>query len=283
MKTDGSPDRYTKKSEKSKDRLDIVRQAVRDWRVRVKAPDQVDKGSSIDADDQVFPPMPCSQLAWYALTTAVEHLDAGVRLLDEQVVTGGPILPSANSTVLRGALVGACQAVVLLVPPARDVRTTYGLQIAHEEYRQVLSFRAHMIDHPGLVAEARKNAAATNYLKIPEERKVAVATMLSQRGISKRLTDTDMIRKAGELVHSSGADSPMLQLMVEMEWRLGSGAAHGRFLMAMHRPGGHVVESGRTALFGASIEEVANQITSVSLLLSEAWRVWDLRRISPNR
>ena len=39
---------------------------------------------SLANDDETFPPLPCSQLAWWGLSVAVEHLDAGLRLLAEQ-------------------------------------------------------------------------------------------------------------------------------------------------------------------------------------------------------
>jgi hypothetical protein len=88
-----------------------------------------------------------------------------------------------------------------------------------------------------------------------------------------------MIEAAAALVHRNGADAELLRLSVEMEWALGSGAAHGRLLMKLHRMGGYRLESG-TALMGASAQEVVMQISGVSLVLNEAWRRWDQRRVS---
>lgn len=260
-----------------------VQDAVDAWATRLPTPDLPAEGSSLGRDDETFPPMPCSQLAWYGLTVGVEHLDAALRLLRQQVDSGRPLLSSANYTVLRAALVGASQAAVLLMPSNRDERTNYGLQIAHEEYRQAYNFRKHLLDHPGLVAAGRDAAEGQDFLTGLLNGKNQAKELLAGRGVtSTKLSDTEMVEKAADLVHFQGEDAEMLQLALEMEWRLGSGAAHGRLLMAMHRTGGFQRE-GSTALFGATFEGVAQQICGVSLVVNEAWGAWDRRRVPPPR
>jgi hypothetical protein len=125
--------------------------------------------------------MPCSQLAWWGLNVGTEHLDASIRLLDQQISIGGPILPTANYTVLRAALVGSSQAVVLLGPRRRAQRTTFALQIAHEEYRQALNFRSRLLEQPGLVAEAREAAERKDYLMGLRQAKARVLAELKSR------------------------------------------------------------------------------------------------------
>jgi hypothetical protein len=87
-----------------------------------------------------------------------------------------------------------------------------------------------------------------------------------------------MIERAAGLVHTSGDDSELMRLAVQMGWALGSGTAHGRLLMSMQRAGSSRDETGGTMLFGATYEEIAIEIASVSLVLSQGWRYWDLRR-----
>jgi hypothetical protein len=210
------------------------------------------------------------------MSVGVEHLDATIRLLDQQVEAGGPLLPAANFTLLRAGLVGACQAAVVLLPKTREERIIHGLQLAHEEYRQVVKFREHILSHRGLVREARLNAERSDFLSRYKGLRDTTKAMLVERGASM-LTDTAMTERAGQLVHESGADAALLQMGVETSWRLGSGAAHGRLLMGMHQPGGHVIEE-QTALLGASFDVIVQQIASVSLILNESWRVWDIRR-----
>ena len=262
------------------DRVDRVRSAVDQWSQRLPDAGTPQPGSSLAADDAVFPRLSCSQLAWYALGVGVEHLDATLRLLQQQVDAGGPVLPDANYTLLRAALVGSSQAVVLLCSTSREQRTTVALQIAHEEYRQLYNFREHVLQHAGLVAQAKTEASTKDYLKFPRERREQVAALLTDRKAGLKITDTRLVEKAADLVHTRGADAQLLQLAVEMEWRLGSGAAHGRLLMGLQRPGGHQIE-GDVAAIGGVYDDVAQQVCAVSLMLSEAWRAWDLRVAAP--
>ena len=132
-------------------RMARIREDVAGWRPLLLVPPAVVDRSPLAGDDKAFPPMRCSQLAWWGISVAVEHLDATIRALDQQVSVGGPILPSANFTVLRAALVGASYAVVLLGSTSRADRTTVGLQMAHEEYRQALRFREKAIASAALL------------------------------------------------------------------------------------------------------------------------------------
>lgn len=222
--------------------------------------------------------MPCSQLAWWGMSVGVEHVDATLRLLQAQVGDGGPIFPAANFTVLRAALVGSAQSIVLLAPRRRDERTSYGLQIAHEEYRQLLNFRKRVLEHPGLVPAARDAATRKDYLTRSTTKLAEIASLLDARGLPKRLTDTSMIERAAALVHADPTDADLLRSSVEMEWALGSGAAHGRLLMTLQRPSSFRTEGGNTALLASTYEEVAMPIVGVFLMLNDAWRLWDLRR-----
>lgn len=260
-------------------RIDQVRDVVGKWQRRLVHPDDPEPGSSLAADDAVFTRMPCSQLAWWSLGVGVEHMDATLRLFDEQVARGGPILPSANFTVLRGALVGTSHAVVLLSPTRREERVNFGLQVAREEYRQVYNFRKRILDHPGLVEATRRAASGKDHLSSFEAKRDEVTELLKSRGVTHFLTDTEIIERAAELAHTGPRDADLLRSSVTMEWALGSGAAHGRLLMTMHRPSSHRIENGNTALMGSTYEDVAQPLIGVFLMLNEAWRQWDLRRV----
>ena len=262
-------------------RVSLVRDDVADWRSVLLDPPAVADRSPLAGDDKAFPPMPCSQLAWWVISVAVEHLDATIRALDQQVSVGGPILPSANFTVLRAALVGASHAVVLLGPTHRANRTTAGLQIAHEEYWQALYFREKVLTSLCPVEPTRLTSTTIDPLAHLQARLAKVSALLGDRKAPKKLSDTSIIEQAAGLVHAADKDdSDLLQLALKMAWALGSGAAHSRMLMALHRLGGHRVED-TTALFGATYDEVAQEISSVSLVLNEAWRLWTLRNTPP--
>lgn len=264
-------------------RMSRVREAVEKWRDLIMEPSEPAPGSSLAADDAAFPPLPCSSLAWWGITVGVEHLDAALRLVDQQIDSGGPLLPSANYTVLRAGMLGAAQACVLLLPTFRSERTTFGLRIAHEEYNQVLGFRRSLFEHDALptsVAISESDLASTERM---EKRREEIRALLTERGVSskrRKLTDTAMIKRAGALVYQRDSNASMLSLGVGMEWQLGSGAAHGRLLMGLHRTGSHVVDDdGRSALIGASAQDISIQIANVTLMVNTAWKAWDARRV----
>lgn len=247
------------------------------WRPLLLHPQTPEPGSSLEKDDETFPSMPCSQLAWWGLTVAVEHLDAGLRLLADQAARGGPYFSDANYTVLRAALLGASQAAVLLLPTRRETRTTYGLQLAHEEFRRALNIRKHLQAHDGLPESARTAAADARFLEGLSGPLKRAAAALDERKARRSLPDTDLVEVAAGMVHAQGQDARLLQLGQEMEWRLGSGSAHGQLLVSMHRAGGHRTK-GNLAMFAGNYEDIAQTAGRISLVANEAWRAWDLRR-----
>lgn len=260
------------------ERLARVREALCHWRERIKFPDEVMPGSSLAADDRGHPEMPCSQLAWWGLIVGVEHLDGAVGLLDRQLEQGEPILSAATYTVLRGALIGSSQAALLLGTPQREERVVYGLRIAREEYRQELNFRTSTVNHRAVAEADRQAVLEEDSLGWSRNGMARVDALLDERNApKKRILDTDLIKEAARVVHR-GEDADLLQLSLEMEWGLGSGSAHGRLLMNMHRPKGyHLDEEQGIGYFGTSKEAVTQQIATVWLALNEAWRMWDLR------
>jgi hypothetical protein len=154
--------------------------------------------------------------------------------------------------------------------------------MAHEEYRQAFNFRKKVVNSPGLREPARLASASTDHLAHLKGRLEAVSSLIELRGAPKRLHDTTIVERAAKLVHSTDIrDSDLLELALQMEWALGSGAAHGRMLMTLHRVGGHRIEDGNTALFGATYDEVAQEIAAVTLVLSEAFRLWTMRNTPP--
>lgn len=72
---------------------------------RLRAPHYSAPGSQLAEDDTDWTPLSISQLAWGCLAAAFDHLDL-VRLTIEQQRT----FATATYSVLRGGLLGACQA-----------------------------------------------------------------------------------------------------------------------------------------------------------------------------
>lgn len=92
-------------------------------------------GSELSGDDEVWPWHPISEMTRLSLALSVEHMRLIRVMLDARQV-----FPSAPLTTLRGALVGAAQAVWVLAPDDRETRQARGLCVIAEEYAQLKKF-----------------------------------------------------------------------------------------------------------------------------------------------
>ena len=102
------------------------------WRLRAHRVEEPERGSDLALDDEIFSRMAISQLARLCLLPAGEHLRLAL-----DAIKAGQLYPSSHFTVLRGALVGASQAVWILAPEDRAVRRERGLTIVTEMYVQM--------------------------------------------------------------------------------------------------------------------------------------------------
>jgi hypothetical protein len=92
-------------------------------------------GSDLFGDDEVWPWHPISEMTRLSLALSVEHM----RLI-RVMLEARQVFPSAPLTTLRGALVGAAQAVWVLAPDDRETRRARGLCVIAEEYAQLKKF-----------------------------------------------------------------------------------------------------------------------------------------------
>jgi len=102
------------------------------WRLRAHRIEEPESGSDLAIDDEVFQRMAISQLARMSLILAGEHLRLAL-----DAIKAKQLYPSSHFTVLRGALVGASQAVWILGHQDRDVRRERGLTVVTEMYAQM--------------------------------------------------------------------------------------------------------------------------------------------------
>ncbi|MDI9891706.1 hypothetical protein [Microbacterium sp. IEGM 1404] len=102
------------------------------WRVRAREIERPERGSDLAQDDQIFERMPISEVVRYSLASSGEHLRLAL-----DAVRAKQLYPSSHFTVLRGALVGASQAVWVLAPDERGTRRDRGLTVIAEMYAQM--------------------------------------------------------------------------------------------------------------------------------------------------
>lgn len=102
------------------------------WRLRAHRVEEPERGSELAVDDEIFQRMAISQFTRLSLMAAGEHLRLAL-----DGIQAKQLYPSSHFTVLRGALVGASQAVLILAPEDRDVRRERGLTVLTEMYAQM--------------------------------------------------------------------------------------------------------------------------------------------------
>ncbi|SIR79423.1 hypothetical protein [Microbacterium sp. RURRCA19A] len=102
------------------------------WRLRAHRIEQPERGSDLAQDDQIFEWMPISEVVRLSLVASGEHLRLAL-----DAVKAEQLYPSSHFTVLRGALVGASQAVWILAPDEQVARRERGLTVIAEMYAQM--------------------------------------------------------------------------------------------------------------------------------------------------
>lgn len=188
------------------------------WRERIRSDFRPAAGSELADDDLDWPPMPVSQVAWAGLGSATMHLH-GMRLhLDPWPGRKPELVPFAQLSLGRGALIGATQAVWVLAPAERKRRL--------ERSRIVSRY---------VMDEQRKFLKDVAPLPGTHDRALEVV----QRHVTERLKELDRLRTASDeraalnttqMVKDAAAaafsDPDLVGEAVAM-WRLGSAAAHG--------------------------------------------------------
>jgi hypothetical protein len=118
---------------------------------------------------------------------------------------------------------------------------------------------------------------ATVQTWIDKATQVAEAYGATKQEIGRGVTATTCIITAGRVVSkgSSPVERLRLEAGIRSVWQRGSADAHGRTWQARTRALAHEREALRV-----DIGELLNGIQAVTLVLNEAWRVWDLRSLN---
>jgi len=241
------------------------------WRA-IEGPFLPGSGSQLKADDDDWPPMPISQVAWMGMTASLDHLLAIRWHLDAP--KGGTIrlFPFAHYSLCRSALLGAAQSVWVLAPDSSTERI--------KRARTVVAFlqEQHLVYLKGLQAWADAPDSSTDAV-------AAHVTTRSGELTAKRLADgqksplaaTVMIREAAQAAWGAGSLAEELVLA----WREGSGAAHALIwpllgqqdTVQLSGPDAH----GRASFVaGGSFARIAQNYMAAYRMLDHGWML--LRR-----
>lgn len=260
-------------------RLEKAFAAIEGWQTRVEQEPLVPApGSSLAADDQTLPSLPASHVAYNGLLVAVEHL----HLVRATFKSTHLLYPAAYFTVLRTALMGASQAVWVLAG-SRQQRREHALQIVIDDINQ----RRKLLQDLGTLPTEHQTAADQNLRKLAERLDEA-STAANQLGLQfgdigrYKLNMTTVIKEATELAFpGDNENNATIRARAGFLWRSASGHAHGtpssrltliRVEDAVRRPDGSAVAKPDPSIDGISVS-----LFNATLMVSEAWRLYDLR------
>lgn len=257
------------------ERLNVAFQAVEKWvEMTSSEPLRCSQGSVLRDDDRASSSYPVSVPAWIAIVQSVEHLNA-IRLLFQGT---GALFPSAYFSMARPALLGACRAVWILSPGAREERQRRAWLCRKEEADGVIGMTSDILKNQrfntlpnagDLRATAEKAKASA---KVIDDDLIA---MLKARGSTTRIDLTKMVEQAARHVFGSHSD-PFLESGVLFNWRTSSGDAHAlSWQMQLRNPTPITKrdesEPGyRTEFWTSSVADLMQNFCGITLILNEA-------------
>jgi len=239
------------------------------WRLRAHRVEVPQRGSELAIDDEIFERMAISELARLSLVAAGEHLRLAL-----DAINARQLYTSSHFTVLRGALVGASQAVWILGPEDRDVRRERGLTVLTEMYSQMDKYYGFLESTP---LEAADRASLDDQRLWLSERRDDVASIRSTRAT---LNVTEVIGAAADhaFVDTSSRDA------ARRLWREMSADAHvlgwSLFQRTTFGPADRRTGVGEGKAPG-SPEHVAEPFLASYRLLKCGWSLFDRRCEAP--
>ncbi len=256
----------------------IFDDALPAWDERTREPADAEPGSSLDGDIKIYPNV--AAIGWQGITSAVDHLKA----LRDLWMTAGSVHAFADATLLRAALLAAATTVYLLDDSpgiARRDRVKRAALAALSDHRDHLWHQTAMTE---MTATLGEKATATHQRLITRLREwasraeqVAREHGATQKELRNGLVATDCIVRAGHVIsrHQPPEQQIWLQSGLRAVWQKGSADAHARTWQTMSRrnPDG-------SPLLRADVPELMNGLNAATLVLNEAWRLWDVRRVN---
>ena len=264
------------------ERLSQLDQLLDGWRAYIIEPRIVQDGSSLAADDKLFPVLAPSQLAWHGIASAVDHLDMFMALL--RTGTSHPLAPN---TIARTGMLSGAHALWLLDGPNRIERQKRGLRLAHEEFsrdRQAVRDIA-TIENPdpeaGLVKMKDYLDTRTEWM----ERALTVGAQLGMTSKDLRFDDTTLLDEVTRRLVERDPEAIDLIRAVRIVWRTYSGVAHGLRWPVMYRAEyGEPIPGGKPGSVEGrvtnNIEDLSMAASSVSIFLINAIDLFEKRRQS---
>jgi len=264
---------------KSRDRTDQAMKWAYSLFPRMESlPPKVEQGSALAGDDKRYSLMPTSHLAWIGLSAAIEHFYAASLLWN---ATDQATMPSAYSSLLRPALVGAGQAYWLLAPTSRDERVHRTLLLAREDTQRARALSDDVRRSPGRFgandewAQSEANKMLTTF----DKRLAEIDKQIDPSRKPKAYSQTTMIEAVAARLSPTDRVTEFALLYM---WRTTSGDAHALMWQKFARGAGdRVTESdGHNSVFRDEQSHAAfgMNVAIVKMVLERALELHELRR-----
>jgi hypothetical protein len=272
--------------EDARRRLGEIAERAVQWREMIRKPHPIEPGSSLDTDDQVFPALPASHLIWHGISHAVDHLDAYLH----PIVTSGISFPLAPQTLARSGVLGAAHALWILDAPVPVDRQLRALRMAHEELRNECNAYEGLASSTESIAELEglTSTVAARRRRMAEAAEAGEAIGKTVAQVRKKPTETMLIDEVIERYQQAhpAVDQAKLLNMYRLIWRMHSGISHGFMWPVMHRTDftnaafDSPDRSGHGGLVTNTEVQLAISAVAMSLLISDAFRLFNERRIA---
>lgn len=251
-------------------RLGKIEAVVALWQERTKSPLVIPSGSALCGDDR--PELMVSNIAWYPLVVAVEHLDFTISMMRAT----GTMYPTSYMTTLRTALLTASQAAWILSPAQRAIRRGRAMRLRFQDLDDQLK----LVNSAWALTTEQEAARALDVEQLKKQleecRNVATSLELPKSS-TVNLNNTEVITEAAKQLHNHTKAASGTQLL----WRTGSAAAHGQRAYAIMRMNRNLVQDHRgrkvMQLRGDLVQDVGPAAAAAALVAKEAFRLFDLR------
>lgn len=192
----------------------------------------------------------------------------------------GTLYPSAYVTVARTSLLAAANAVWVLSPTSRLERRKRAIRLRADDLRNQ---RTAIKEFPAPDQEAE--SARDELLRLITDRQDTLRGAATALGIVEdvrkmKMDQTQVMSRVEEHLRSTDVDEAMF---LRDMWRLASAAAHAQF----HYGAARAELQGETAQYGSAVAQLRGElsrdtgpaIAAATLVLNEAFRLYDLRRV----
>ena len=241
------------------------------WRLRAHRVEEPESRSDLAIDDEIFPHMAISQLARMSLVLAGEHLRLAL-----DAIKAKQLYPSSHFTVLRGALVGASQAVWILGPADRGQRRERALTVVSEMYLQMGKYYAFL---DGTQLDDKDRMSLKDQRSWLSQRQTGVAAIRTGKA---SLNVTDVIGAACDHAFANAASREAVRRL----WREMGADAHVLGWSLFQRSSFGPIDR-RTGLGDGrapgSPQHVAEPFLASYRLLGCGWSLFDRRCEAPTK